>query len=174
MATRTPTRKAAPRKRTAPKPADLNEDGKVTPAEKRQYRKDKLAPDRLSQGELAQDYGYALRVMKSDPELWSLFQQATNGRDQWTKDKFTAALMNTDWWAKNNEFQRKGLAARAMGGADWQASLANARLKAQAEATHQGRRLYEEQLASLSEDIVMNGWDQADRGQMLATKIAQM
>jgi hypothetical protein len=172
MATTTPAR--TPRKRTAPKPADLNEDGKVTNKERAKYRKDKLAPDRLSQGELAQDYGYALRVMKSDPELWDLFQKATNGRDQWTKDKFTAALMNSRWWAENSEYARKGLTAKAMGGADWDQTLATARVRAQEEATRQGAKLTDAQLASLSEDIVMNGWDQADRGQMLATKIAEM
>jgi len=45
MATTTPAR--TPRKRTAPKPADLNEDGKVTNKERAKYRKDKLTPDRL-------------------------------------------------------------------------------------------------------------------------------
>jgi hypothetical protein len=167
------------------KPADTNKDGKVTPKERRQYKKAQadtdaakaadggMTGDTLNKKELAAKYGYALRVLESDPELWQLFKRASNfKKGQWSKEEFTAQLMDTAWWRQNNESARKGLTAKALGGADWQAMLAEGKAAAQAEATRQGVTLNNDQLDSLAEDYVMKGWDQADRKQEMATAIA--
>jgi hypothetical protein len=155
------------------KAADYNKDKTVTPAEQKRYDREQLKGDTLSERELARDYGYALKVMKSDDELWTLFQRAANARKgQWTATKFQAALMNTKWWANNSEYARKAMTAKALGGADWEATLENARLVVQAEATNQGVPLEPSQIDDLAEQAVANGWDQDGRQQLLANAIA--
>ena len=161
----------------APKydPADANKDNKVTPKEQRQYDKKNLKPDTLSAAELAKKYGYALKIMKSDEEVWTLFQKAANAKKgQWTTDRFIAELMATQWWSENNEYARKAMAAEAMGGDDWNTMLETARLQVQSEATNQGVDLDDEQLNDLAEQTIANGWDQAGRGQLLTNALSSL
>jgi len=135
---------------------------------------DPLKPDKLSEAELAKRYGYALRIIKSDPEIYSLFLRAANAkRGQWTAERFQAELLDTQWWAENSEFARRALTAEAMGGADWESMLETAGVAVQAEATNQGVPLTPEQIRDLAEQTIANGWDQQGRGQLLATAIAQ-
>lgn len=160
----------------APKknPADYNKDGTVTPKEQRRYDRENLVGDTLSESELAKSYGYALRVIQSDPELNELFTRAANAKKgQWTAERFQAELMNTDWWTNNSEYTRKALTAQAMGGADWDTTLESARLAVQQEATNQGVPLDEQQINALAEQTVFNGWNQGGREQLLANAIAQ-
>lgn len=149
--------------------ADYNNDKKVTKKEQARYdREQKLTPDTLSETELAKKYGYALRVIESDPELLDLFKQAANGKKgQWTAERFTAELMNTDWWMNNSEFARKGLTLQALGGADWDTALETARIAVQERATTLGVSLDDTALNQLAEDAIMNGWDQPGRTQLL-------
>lgn len=170
---------AAPVKKKVanPKPADLNEDGKVTAKERRTYKKSQEGNqkgDVLSKEELAKRYGYALRVLESDPELWQLFQRASNfKKGQWSDDEFQAQLMDTNWWKNNSESARKGLTAKAMGGEDWNAMMREARTAVTAEATKQGWTLDNGKIDQLAEQYIMGGWDQADRAQQLTNAIVQ-
>ena len=155
-------------------PADYNKDKRVTPAEQKRFDREALEPDTLSRSELAKSYGYALRIIESDPDLMRLFERAVNAKKgQWTAQRFTAELMNTEWWANNSEYARNAIAAEAMGGADWEATLENARLRVQAEATNQGVPLDEAKINDLAEKTVANGWDRDGREQLLANAIAQ-
>lgn len=168
---------------TNPKPADANADGKVTKKEQAAYNKAQAAKkgaktgltgDTLSQAELAKKYGYALRVLKSDPELWDLFQRASNfKKGAWTEDEFTAQLMDTKWWQNNSESARRGLTAKALGGADWDVMLQEGRNAVQQEATAQGYDLDQATLDDLAEDYIMGGWSQADRRQQLTDAIVK-
>lgn len=163
------------------KPADANNDGEVTPRERREYKKAQeaakgretgLTGDTLSREALAKKYGYALRVIESDPELFALFRRASNfKKGAWTTEEFTAQLMDTDWWKNNSESAREGLAAEALGGADWEAMLQEGRNAVQTEATSLGYDLSPESLDTLARDYIMGGWDQADRKQQLTNAI---
>ena len=134
---------------------------------------DNLPPDPLSEAELARKYGYALRIMKSDPEVWALFQRAANAKKgQWTADRFVAELMSTQWYAENNEFARNAIAAEAMGGADWQAQVQTAQLAVQAEATNRGVDLTPEESQDLAEQAIAGGWLEAGREQLLTNALA--
>ena len=156
------------------KPADYNKDGKVTAAERRRYDRENLTPDTLSRAELAKSYGYALRIIESDPELSDLFERAVNAKKgQWTKDRFTAELMDTDWYQNNNEFARKALTAEALGGADWEAMLETARLNVQQVATNEGIDLDASQIDTYARQAIANGWDQPGREQLLRNALAQ-
>lgn len=147
-------------------PADANKDGKVTPRERRQYRRDQeLKPDRLSPEQLAAQYDYAYAVFNADPELMELLQKAT--KQQWETARFNAELMTTDWWKNNNEYARKAFAARAIGGADWEATLENARTFVQRRATALGVPLDQAQLDSYANQAVTGGWNKDGREALL-------
>lgn len=166
-----------------PKPADANADGKVTKKEQASYDKAQKAKegkgaglqgDTLSKEALARKYGYALRVIESDPELYALFQRASNfKKGAWTEEEFAAQLMDSNWWKNNSESARRGLTAKAMGGADWEATLQEAQDAVQQEAAAQGYELDPATLSGLAEDYVMGGWDQADRRQQLTEAIVK-
>lgn len=154
------------------KPADANKDGEVTPRERRQYqREQELKPDRLSPEQLAAQYDFAYQVFNADPELMDLLQKAT--RQQWETARFNAELMTTDWWKNNNEYAREAFAKRAIGGADWDATLQDARALVQQRATQIGARLSEQELNQLADQTVTSGWDRAGRTSMLDAALSQ-
>lgn len=156
------------------KAADYNNDKKVTAKEQARYDRENQAPDTLSRSELAKSYGYALRIIESDPELSDLFERAVNAKKgQWTATKFTAELMDTNWYQNNSEFARKALTAEALGGADWDAMLETARLNVQAVATNEGIDLDATQIDAYARQAIANGWDQPGREQLLRNALAQ-
>jgi len=154
------------------KPADLNKDGEVTPRERRKYREKKAAePDRLSSEELAADYGMVYRLFQSDNELMTLLQEATN--QQWEKPLFEARLRETQWYQNNNEYARDYLTRKALGGADWEASLEDAQALVQQRATASGARLSQQEVDQYADQVLMNGWDRAGRTAMLDRALAE-
>lgn len=56
---------------------------------------------------MAQSYGWALAVLRSDPELEDLFNRAV--KHTWTPDKFIAELRSTDWFRKNADTMRQAI-----------------------------------------------------------------
>lgn len=154
------------------KPADANKDGEVTPRERRQYKREQeLKPDRLSPEQLAAQYDFAYAVFNADPELMDLLQKAT--QQQWETSRFNAELMTTDWWKNNNEYAREAFAKRAIGGADWDATLQDARALVQQRATQVGARLSEQELNQLADQTITSGWDRAGRTSMLDQALSQ-
>lgn len=59
----------------------------------------------INDEELAQKYGFTKGIMDAYPELARLFNQAVAG--QWTPDRFSASLKNTQWYQSMSETQRK-------------------------------------------------------------------
>lgn len=156
------------------KDKDLDGDGKVTPAEKDYWKS--LNPDPLSAKELAQKYGFALRVLRSNKELWKLFQKAVKGKssgDQMTVDGFTAALQNTDWWQENNEYARKAWTAQKLGGADWQASVQNAEQVVKTRALAYGLKPSKNQLRELALSYLYEGWEDPRRQGLMDAALAK-
>lgn len=70
-----------------------------------------MAAPAIDQGILAQQYGFTLSVMNSNPELAGLFNQAVS--QQWTPDRFKAAVQNTNWYKSMADTQRKALLLQA-------------------------------------------------------------
>ena len=127
-----------------------------------------MVPDKLSPKVLAAQYGYALRVMKSDHQVWQLFQTAVNDHGaQWTTERFNAELMNTNWWKQNNEYARAGLTAQALGGADWELRKQKALDAVRAEATSIGANIDPDKINTLVDNYIMQGWDKRPDGQQI-------
>ena len=70
---------------------------------------------------MAQNYGFALAFMNSDPELKRLFNKAV--AQTWAPDKFVAQLRNTKWFKKNSAAVRNAILQESSDPATFQASL---------------------------------------------------
>lgn len=77
---------------------------------------------RIDQNVLASQYGWALAVLNSDPELRSLFQQAV--ANSWTPDEFTARVRNTDWFKQHSAQARQNAVLKASDPAEYQRQFA--------------------------------------------------
>lgn len=65
--------------------------------------------DTLSDAELAAQYGWALSVLNSHPDLKNLFRRAVAENWDPASGKFEAELRNTGWFKQNSEQQRQAL-----------------------------------------------------------------
>jgi hypothetical protein len=70
---------------------------------------------------LAQNYGFALAFMNSNPELKRLFNKAV--AQTWTPDKFVAQLRNTKWFKNHSASVRNAILQESSDPATFQASL---------------------------------------------------
>lgn len=70
---------------------------------------------------MAQQYGFALAFMNSNPELKRLFNQAV--AQTWTPDKFVSQLRNTKWFKNHSAAVRNAILQETSDPATFQASL---------------------------------------------------
>jgi len=131
-------------------------------------------PDELSREELAQTYGYALRVIYSVPELRELFERAVNAEEgQYTAERFQAELQNTTWYQENDQYYRQAWAAEQMGGADWEADFQEAKLAVQGAAQQMGADVTPEELDALARRYIYEGWNEASRQGLLTQALSE-
>lgn len=114
---------------------------------------------KLSADELADNYGMSYAFFKSQPELMKLLNNAVS--DQWTPDRFTAALKNTKWWQTNSESARKAQVQAKTDPATYKAQLAAAGAQAQDLAVKAGAILSTKQVAQLAKNMVDFEWNDA-------------
>lgn len=117
--------------------------------------------DKLTRKQLAAQYQSAVGIVYSVPELQGLFQQGIN--EGWTPDQMSAAVQNSDWYRNNNEYARTAWAREAMGGADWSASMENARQQVMAAARAAGADVSPQEADALARRYIYEGWDQDGR-----------
>lgn len=131
-------------------------------------------PDPLSMRELADQYGFAYRVIKSVPELKKLFKEAFNDKTgQWTTEKFAMEVKNTKWYRKNADYARKAWVAQKTGGADWRAQEQEARLAVQQRATAMGASLTSEEMDDLAERYIFDGWSEPERAALMDQALSE-
>lgn len=130
--------------------------------------------DRLSKRELAARYGFAVRVIYSDPEIRALFERALDAsKGQWTQAKFMSKLQDTKWYRSNSEYFRKAWAAEKTGGQDWKTQLETARNTVARRAAVLGATLRPRQLEELTQRYLYEGWFDGPRREMLDSALAQ-
>lgn len=133
-----------------------------------------IQPDELSREELAQTYGYALRVIYSVPELKELFERAVNAEEgQYTPEKFQSDLQNTRWYQDNDQYFRKAWTAEQMGGADWEADFDEAKLAVQGAAQQMGADVTPEELDALARRYIYEGWSEPSRQGLLTQALSE-
>lgn len=75
----------------------------------------------LDKKELASQYGWALATLKSNKELWNLFNRAVN--KNLTPARFVAELRDTKWFQTQSESQRKYVVLKTSDPAQYKAII---------------------------------------------------
>lgn len=142
--------------------------------------------DPLTRQEVAAQYQSALGLIYSVPEITQIFEKAV--KEQWVgadgQAKFNAAVQNSNWYRNNNQYFREAWAAEHFGmkdgqpGADWMATMQNARMAVQQRASRLGSQTTPEEVEALARRFVYEGWGAAGRegllDQALSEKIAYL
>ena len=118
-------------------------------------------PAQIKQEQLAADYGWALSVLKSNPELNKLFNAAV--ADTWSPNMFTAKLRATKWYQSRSESQRQNEVLRKADPAEWARRLA----KSSATIADQyfaltGTKLDPKRAQAYGTTSLMLGWSDAE------------
>jgi hypothetical protein len=134
-----------------------------------------VAPDTLNRAQLAAKYGYALKVIYSNPELTKIFETAfgSGKGGQMDPTGFAAAVENSKWYQENNSFARTAWTAEMLGGADWSAQQETARSQVQAQAAKLGAKLTPEQLDSMTHRYLYEGWAAAGRSNLMDAALSE-
>lgn len=136
--------------------------------------------DPLTRKELAAQYQSALGLIYSVPEITALFEKAFSDKTgQWTKEKFSAAVQNSNWYRNNNQYFREAWAAEHFGmtdgkpGADWQTRMADARQFVQDTANEMGSQVTPEEIDALARRTIYEGWDKSGRERLLTQALVE-
>lgn len=127
-------------------------------------------PDSLNMRDLAEQYGFAYAMLKSNPELTRLFRNAI-GPPSWTPERITAEVRNTKWYRQNSETQRNAEALKASDPATYAAQMQAQKVRVSMMAVEYGARLSHDRLASLTQAAYTGGWDDNQIRRMLARYI---
>lgn len=73
----------------------------------RKNRPGKGGQPHIDREEMAQDYGFTMAFLRSDDELWGLFNQAV--KKTWDAGKFVAELKETKWFRHNAATARQAI-----------------------------------------------------------------
>lgn len=129
-----------------------------------------MAVDKLTRDEYAEEIGYAIAVVFSNPELREKFKTAY--KENWTPEKFEAEVRKTNWYKNNDQYAREAYIAYKTGGADAIAYQKNAEIAVQGAATAVGVRLTPKQLSQLATRYNNEGWGKPGREQLLLTALS--
>lgn len=129
-------------------------------------------PDNLDWKDLAEQYGWAASLVKSDPGLLSLFKESvTKG---YTAQQFTAKLQNTDWFKKHSASWRKAKALQTSDPATWQQQLEIQTQKLKDASARLGAQISDKQARQIANNSLMFGWDESQIQNTLAGYIGEL
>jgi len=113
------------------------------------------------QEEMASRYGWALAVLRSNPELSKLFDRAVGG--SYSSQRFVAELRNTNWYKSRGEVARQNEVLRGADPAEYKRRLAAMRgtVMDQFVAMY-GRAPSESLLTSMTNMAFMGGYQDAE------------
>lgn len=120
-----------------------------------------MTRDRLESDLMNSEFSWAWKVIKSDPELTKLWNQAI--KDGWTSARFQAKLMNSDWFQQHNGYQRTIIALEKTDPETFQARLDGASAKIKDDLAKMGidvSQITDERLSDMGRRFLMMGFDQ--------------
>lgn len=118
---------------------------------------------------LAAQYGFAMAVLNSDPELKKLFQRAVAGT--YTQERFTAELRATKWYQSHTETWRNAQMLKAADPTTYKNNVSQVRARLSMMAASLGAVMTDEQLSQMAETAYQFGWDDNQTQQNLATYV---
>ena len=130
----------------------------------------KATEPKLSDQELAANYGWSLAVLNADPELKSLFQQAV--KETWSQAKFIARLQDTNWYKTHGEAWRQNEVLRKADPATYKQRSSSATAHVVQQARAYGVTLTAAQAAQMAADYMGFGWNEDQLRQHIASYAA--
>lgn len=111
----------------------------------------------LSRQEMAANYGWSYAFLKSNPELWKLFNTAV--KKNYSQARFVAALRETKWYQKNSDTARQTQILQKTDPATYNQRLAAMQDKIAQQAGQAGSVFSQRQLHDIAQQAMMFGWD---------------
>lgn len=112
--------------------------------------------DTLSKAELAAQAGWSMAFLKTQPELWDLFQKAVN--KGWSPDRFVAALRDTDWFQQHSDTVRQAQVLKKTDPATWNQRVDDMKSMIADQAAQMGAVLGDKQLTHVATQSLLFGW----------------
>jgi hypothetical protein len=111
----------------------------------------------IDRSTLAQQYGFTLSLMNAYPELGKLFDQAA--REQWTADRFGAAVKNTQWFQTLSDTGRKAIVMQYADPASYAKLQADTQMHVKTLAASMGVDPNDSTTVNaVAQKVIMEGW----------------
>lgn len=147
---------------------DTNKDGKVSDKEKAEWDRKNMVRDRLEADLMNSEFAWAWKLIKSDDELSQLWKRAIN--KGWNTERFTAALMGTDFYQENDGFKRTNQTQKSVDPASWETRVngAIAQIKDDLAKRIDITAISEDRLRQMAERFLNLGFDTNQPGRAAA------
>lgn len=114
-------------------------------------------PDGINLRDLAEQYGFAYAMIKSNGELYSLFKRAVS--QTWDQQRIMTEVRGTKWYKTNSESERNAQALKASDPASYQQQMQAQRVRIRMMATEYGARISNAKINDLATHVLAQGWD---------------
>jgi hypothetical protein len=114
--------------------------------------------DRLNPKEIQNEYGFAYKFFKSDPELWKLLNKSIDGG--WGVTRFQAELRSTGWFKKHSDIWRQNTALKYSDPATYTERLTNYKTQVTNLGKQWGADLTHGEINRIASRAFMFGWSQ--------------
>src|SRR5690242_8689732 len=125
--------------------------------------------DRLNPKEIQNEYGFAYKFFKSDPELWKLLNKSIDGG--WGVTRFQAELRSTGWFKKHSDIWRQNTALKYSDPATYTERLTNYREQVRNLGKQWGADLTHKEIERIATRGYMFGWSQDQLMNALAPQV---
>lgn len=134
--------------------------------------------DQVDLGALQEDLQWVSGIVTAIPELQEVFLKHVDlgsfdaAAGQTGVQNFQNDIMDSAWWKENNQYARAAFAKKQTDPAGYAADVENATENVRQAAQNMGVTLEPAELARLAEQVIVDGWDQADRAFKLQNALA--
>jgi HSP20 family molecular chaperone IbpA len=125
--------------------------------------------DQVDMGALESDLQWVAGIISAVSELQDIFLKNVDAGSfdaesgsQGIKN-FQNDIMDSDWWKTNNTFARAAFAKKQTDPESYKVDIENADERVRREARAMGVQLDDAEITTLANQVVVDGWDRADR-----------
>lgn len=121
---------------------------------------------------MAANYGWALSFLKSNPELWKLFNKSVS--NNYSVNRFVASLRNTKWFKSHGEAYRQSQVLQKTDPGTYKQRMAALQSKVHDMAGAMGSQLSNTQANRIANNAMWFGWDDGMIRNNLANFVSQV
>lgn len=118
---------------------------------------------------IAADYGWAYSVLKDNPQLFKVFEEAVE--NSWSPQRFIAEIQDTNWFRKHSDSWRQATYLQSTDPATYRKRVGEIARQIQDAAGSLGIEPGGPQIGEWAEQALKFGWDQAKINNVLANSV---